>query len=88
MSRRISTTAARVRAQIKSFRIYGIERDAGAGFLQVLLFLLHLIPPVAPNSLIYILFGAGTAGQMADVPSEFRLAAPPRTLPFPLFSIM
>jgi hypothetical protein len=49
--RRLSTAAARVRAQVRSCGISGGQSGTGAGFLRVLRFLLPiLIPPVAPHS--------------------------------------
>jgi hypothetical protein len=51
VSRRLPTTAARVRAQIRSCGICGGQSDAGAGFLRVLRFPLPTVtPPNTPQS--------------------------------------
>jgi hypothetical protein len=50
-SRRLSTSAARARVQVKSCGICGGQSDTVAGFLRVLRFPLPiLIPPTAPRS--------------------------------------
>jgi hypothetical protein len=53
VSRWLRTSAVSVRARVRSCRIFGGERDTGAGFLRVLRFPLPiLIPPKAPYSSI------------------------------------
>jgi hypothetical protein len=53
VSRRLPTTAARVRAQVRSCGICGGHSSTGAGFLRVLRCPLPiLIPPTAPHSSI------------------------------------
>jgi hypothetical protein len=50
-SRRLPTTVARVRAQVRSCGICGGQSDTRAGFLRVLHFPLPvLIPPTVPHS--------------------------------------
>jgi hypothetical protein len=44
------TTAARVRAQVKSCEICGGQSGARAAYLRILLFLLPFIPPTTPHS--------------------------------------
>jgi hypothetical protein len=44
VSRRLPTTAALVRAQVRSYGIYGGQSSTGAGFLRV------VIPPTASHS--------------------------------------
>jgi hypothetical protein len=56
--RRLPTTAARVRAQVKSCGICGGQSGNGAGFLRVLRFPLPiLIPLTAPHSSSSIIWG-------------------------------
>jgi hypothetical protein len=51
VSRRLPNAAARVRAQVRSCEICGGQSGTGAGFLQVLRFLLPIfIPPTDPHS--------------------------------------
>jgi hypothetical protein len=51
ISRRLPTAAARVRAQVMSCGICGVQSGIGAGFIRVLRFPLPtLIPPTAPLS--------------------------------------
>jgi hypothetical protein len=51
VSRRVPTSAVRVRSQVRSYGICGGQSDAGVGFLRVLRFpLLFLIPLTAPHS--------------------------------------
>jgi hypothetical protein len=53
VSRRLPTTEARVRSQVKSCGIYSGQNDTGASFLQILLFPLPIfILPNAPCSFI------------------------------------
>jgi hypothetical protein len=55
VSRRLPISAVRVRFQISSFRICGLQNGTGTGFLQVLrLQLLILIPPNSPYSPIIL----------------------------------
>jgi hypothetical protein len=63
VSRWLPTAAARVRARVCSSEICGGQSGAGAGFLQVLRFLLPIfIPPIAPQSPSSIIWGC-TIGQ-------------------------
>jgi hypothetical protein len=58
VSRRVPNTPARVRAQVRSCRIYGGKNGIGVGFLLVLQFPLQiLIPPTASHSSSYIIRG-------------------------------
>jgi hypothetical protein len=51
VSRQLPIAAARVRAQVRSWGICGVQSGTGAGFLRVLRFPLSiLIPPTAPHS--------------------------------------
>jgi hypothetical protein len=49
-SRRLPTEAARVPALVSSCGICGGQSGTRAGFLQVILFPLQIIPPIAPYS--------------------------------------
>jgi hypothetical protein len=73
VSRRLPTAAVRVRAQVRSYVIYGGQSGTGAGFLRVLRFPRRiLIPPTDPNSSSII--RGGTIGQLvAVVPSGLSL---------------
>jgi hypothetical protein len=66
VSRRRPTARARVRAQVRSCGICGVQSGTGAGFLRV---------PTAPHS-----SGAGIIGQLvADVPSGLSVTPPQET---------
>jgi hypothetical protein len=55
---RLPTTAAQVRAQVRSCEICGGQNDTGVGFLRVLRFPLPIfIPPTAPHSSSCIIRG-------------------------------
>jgi hypothetical protein len=82
VSRRIPTTVARVRAQVKLGAICGRQSGTGVGFLRVLRFSLPvLIPRIARHSSSSSLFsGSGTTGQtVTDVPSGLSLSPPQET---------
>jgi hypothetical protein len=58
VSRRLPTAAARVRARVRSCRIFSGQSDTGAGFLRVLRFPLPIrIPPTAPHPSSSIIWG-------------------------------
>jgi hypothetical protein len=80
VSRRLPTSAARLRAQVRSCGICGGQSGTEAGFLRVLRFPLQiLIPPAAPHSTSSI-NRAGTIGQLvADVPSGLSRTPPQET---------
>jgi hypothetical protein len=75
-SRRLPTTAARVRARVRSCGIFVRQGGIGAGFLPLLrLPLLILIPLL--HSHRYLSSGTGIIGQLiADVPSGLSLIPP------------
>jgi hypothetical protein len=72
-SRRLPTAAARVRFQIRSCGICGVQSGTEEGFILVLRFPLPiLIPQNAPYS-----SGTGTIGRLvADVPSGLNFTPP------------
>jgi hypothetical protein len=76
VSRRLTTAAARVRDQVRSYGVCGGQSDTGESFLRVLRFPLSiLISSTAPHSLLPS--RAGTIGQLgADVPSGHSLTPP------------
>jgi hypothetical protein len=55
VSRRLPTTAARIRAQVRSCGICGGQSGNGVGFLRVFRNHLPLIPPTAPHSSSFII---------------------------------
>jgi hypothetical protein len=70
VSRRLPTTAARVRAQVRSCWICGRQSGTGACFLRVLWFPLPiLIPPTAPHPSSSISRGVSKRPVVAAVPS-------------------
>jgi hypothetical protein len=76
VSCRLPTTAARVRAQIKSCGIFGGQSGTGVDFLRVLRFPLSiLIPPTTPHSSSTIR-GWYNRPVVADVPSRLSLTHP------------
>jgi hypothetical protein len=77
--RRLLTSAARVRAQVRSCGICGGQSGTGARFLRVLRFPFSiLIQSTAPHSLSII--RAGTIGQLvADIPSGLSFNPPQET---------
>jgi hypothetical protein len=80
VSRRLPTSAARFRSQVKSCGICGGQIGVGTGFPRVLRFPLT-IPPTAPQS-SSISSRAGTIRQLvADVPSGLSLTPPQETNP-------
>jgi hypothetical protein len=79
VSRRLPTAAALVRAKVGLCAFCYGQSGTGAGFLQVLEFLLPLTPPTAPHSSSSS-SGAGTTGLIvADVPSGLSLSPPLET---------
>jgi hypothetical protein len=79
VSRRLTTAAPRVRAQVRSCGIYGGQSDTWAGFLRVIrLPLTILIPPIASQSPSPIIRGWGNRPVVAAVPSGLSLTPPPR----------
>jgi hypothetical protein len=70
VSRWLPTAAARVRARVWSCGICGGQNGAGAGVLRVLRFPLPIfIPPVAPQSPSFIIWGLYNRPEVAAVPS-------------------
>jgi hypothetical protein len=74
VSRRLPTAATRVRAQVRSCGICGGQSCTGAGFLRVLRVPLPiLIPPIAPQSPLSIIWGWYNKPVVAAVPSGLSL---------------
>jgi hypothetical protein len=74
VSRRLPTTAARVRARVRSCGICGRQSGTRAGFLRVLQFPPPIfIPPIAPQSPSSIIWGWYNRPEVAAVPSGFSL---------------
>jgi hypothetical protein len=70
VSRWLPTAAASIRARVKLCGICCVQSGTGAGFLQVLRFPLPiLIPPIAPQSLSFIIWGWYNRPVMTTVPS-------------------
>jgi hypothetical protein len=70
VSRWLPTVAARVRARVSPCGICGGQSGAGAGFLRVLRFPLSIfIPPIAPHSSLFIIWGLYNRPEVAAVPS-------------------
>jgi hypothetical protein len=75
VSRRISTTVARVRARFCTCGICGGQSGSEAGFLWVLRFPLpNFIPPIAPQSPSSIIWGLYNRPAVTAVPSGLSLA--------------
>jgi hypothetical protein len=74
ISRWLPTAAARVRARVWSCGSCGRQSGAGAGFLRVLWFPLPIfIPPISPQSPLYIIWGWYNRPVLAAVPSGLSL---------------
>jgi hypothetical protein len=75
VNRRLPTSAAHVRARVRSCGIYGGESGTGADFLRVLRFPLPtFIPPIAPQSAsLSIMWGWCNKLIVATVPSGLSL---------------
>jgi hypothetical protein len=70
VSRWLPTAAAQIRARVWSCGICGGQSGVGAGFLRILRFPLPIfIPPIAPQSPSYIIWGLYNRPEMAAVPS-------------------
>jgi hypothetical protein len=68
---------ARVRTRVWSFGIRGGQSGAGAGFLRVLRFPLPIrIPPIAPQSSSFIIWGLYNRPEVAAVPSGLSPTPP------------
>jgi hypothetical protein len=79
VSRWLPTSAAQVRAQVRTCGICGGPSGTVPGFLRVLRFPLPiLIPPTAPHS-SSIIQGCTIGQLVADVPSGFSLTPPKET---------
>jgi hypothetical protein len=74
VSRRLPTSAAWVRSQVRSCGVCGGQSGTRAGFPRVLRF--PLIPPTAPQSSSSIIRGWYNRPTVADVPSGLSLTPP------------
>jgi hypothetical protein len=71
VSRRFTTAAARVRAQVRSCAFCGGQSGTGASFIPVLRFPLPiLIPPTAPHSHLLVVSGRRTSGLSQSIPPQ------------------
>jgi hypothetical protein len=70
VSRWLPTAAARVQARVWSCGICGGQSGAVSGFLRLLRFPLPIfIPPIAPQSPSFIIWGLYNRSEVAAVPS-------------------
>jgi hypothetical protein len=80
LSRRLPTTAARVRAPVRSCGICGGQTGTGVGFLRVLRFPLPIrIPPIAPqwpSSIIRRLYNGRSTKWTQSCPMRIRKPLP------------
>jgi hypothetical protein len=66
----LPTAAVRVRARVRSCGIWGGQKGTGTGFLRVLRFPLPIfIPPIAPQTPSFIIWGWDNRPVVATVPS-------------------
>jgi hypothetical protein len=78
---RLSIAAARVRAQVRSYKICSGLSGTGAGFLRALQFSLPIIPPTAPHSSSSIIRGRYNRPNSGRRAKQTRSHPTPRTPP-------